>query len=378
MLVVVAALVVAALVAGASAQSTTLELRDDGAWVQTRVPEAGSVEARIAEIRRELALGRGASARALAGRLVRDLPQDSPWMAQAVLLLGDATSAVGHEYRALFQYEEIINRFSSSPEYRTAIERELEIAIDYVRGKKRRIFWGLLRIGSADKLGAELLIRVQERLPRSDVAERAGIELADYYFRARDMEAAAEAYELFMINFPESVHRRRAMLRRILANVARFKGPRYDASGLIEGEALIEEFRERFPLEAQETGMSDALLARLDESQGAQLLENARWYLRTGDEVSGRFTLRRLIARHPRSVAAERARELLRERGWSVPGAPSDVPESVEGEAGEGGSAVGGDDPVAPIGDRGSVSGEERSSSERGSMGDGRSSGGGR
>lgn len=344
-----AVVVTAMLVGRASAQSTTLELRDDGAWVQTRAPEAGSVEARIAEIRRELALGNGAAARALADRLVKDLPQDSPWLAQAILLLGDAKSAVGFEYRALFQYEEIINRFASSPEYRTAVERELEIAIDYVRGKKRRIFWGLLRIGSADKLGAELLIRVQERLPRSDLAERAGIELADYYFRARDMEAAAEAYELFMINFPESVHRRRAMLRRILANVARFKGPRYDASGLIEGEALIEEFRERFPLEAQETGMSDALLARLDESQGAQLLENARWYLRTGDEVSGRFTLKRLIAKHPRSVAAERAREVLRERGWGAPAAPTRDAANLAPEIGTDGEPEGG-----PVGGDGS------------------------
>ncbi len=301
----------------AMGQSTTLELGGDGAWVQTQAPEAGTVEYRIAEVRRLLAMGRASRARELARRLVDDLPADSPWRATAVLLLGDAKAAAGREYQALFDYEEVINRYPASEEYRIAVERELEIAIDYAHGKRRRIFFGLFRLGSAKKLAEELLIRVQERLPGSLAAERAGIELADYYFRIRDMEMASEAYELFLINYPDSVHRKRAMLRRILANVARFKGPRYDASGLIEANELIEEFRERFPLEAQETGLSEALEARLDESLAAQVLEQARWYLRTGDEVSARFTLRRLIARHPRSVAAQRAREILASRGWA-------------------------------------------------------------
>ncbi len=302
---------------GVRAQSTTLELGGDGSWVQTRAPEPGTVEYRIAEIRRALALDRSSRARELARRLVEDLPDDSPWRATALLLLGDAKAATGREYQALFDYEEVINRYPASEEYRLAVERELEIAIDYAHGKRRRIFFGLLRLGSAKKLAEELLIRVQERLPGSPAAERAGIELADYYFRIRDMEMASEAYELFQINYPDSVHRKRAMLRRILANVARFKGPRYDASGLIEAGELIEEFRERFPLEARETGLSEALEARLDESLAAQVFEQARWYLRTGDEVSARFTLRRLIARHPRSVAAQRARELLAARGWT-------------------------------------------------------------
>ncbi len=309
----------------ASAQSRTLELNDEGAWVQTAQPEPGTIEYRLSEIRRELAQGRVRRARSLAERLVNDLDGENPWYPSARLIFGDTKVAAGREFRALFDYEEVISRFPASPEYRLAVERELEIAIDYAHGRKRRVFWGLFRIGSTGSLAEELLIRVQERLPGSDAGERAGIELADYYFRERDMEMAAEAYELFMINYPKSVHRKRAMQRRILSNIARFKGPRYDASGLIEAEALIEEFQGRFPLEAAETGINEALLARLDESRGAQLLENAEWYLRRKDKVSARYTLKRLVAAHPRSVAAAHARVIMQEHGWVTPPIEQDV-----------------------------------------------------
>ena len=325
----------------AHAQETTLELSEDGTWVQTARPEPGTVEYRLSEIRRELALDHADRARSLAERLVNDLDDEDPWYPSARLIFADAKTAAGREFQALFDYEEVISRFPASPEYRLAVERELEIAIDYARGRKRRVFWGLFRIGSARSLAEELLIRVQERLPGSGAAERAGIELADFYFRDRDMEMAAEAYELFMINYPDSVHRKRAMQRRILSNIARFKGPRYDASGLIEAEALIDEFQGRFPLEAEETGINDALLARLDESRGAQLLENAQWYLRRGDDISARYTLRRVVAAHPRSVAAVRAKDIMDQRGWQsappveqVPIGPQPIGEDSTSEDG--------------------------------------------
>lgn len=325
----------------ASAQSRTLELNDDGTWVQTVQPEPGTIEYRLSEIRRELAQGRARRARSLAERLVNDLDGENPWYPSARLIFADTKVAAGREFRALFDYEEVISRFPASPEYRLAVERELEIAIDYAHGRKRRVFWGLFRMGSTGSLAEELLIRVQERLPGSDAGERAGIELADYYFRERDMEMAAEAYELFMINYPKSVHRKRAMQRRILSNIARFKGPRYDASGLIEAEALIEEFQGRFPLEAAETGINDALLARLDESRGAQLLENAEWYLRRKDKVSARYTLKRLVAAHPRSVAAAHARVIMQEHGWVTPPIEQDslIDPQPEGEDESGGGS---------------------------------------
>ena len=254
-------------------------------------------------------------------------------MPEALLLRGDARVAAGSEYKALYDYEEIIKLYPGSEQFVIALERELEIGIRYLSGLRRK-FLGL-RIDPANSTGEELLVRVQERLPGSRLAERAGLELANYYYRRSEMRQAAEAYEIFLVNFPGSEHRKFAMERRIKANIARFKGPRYDATGLIEARLLTEEFIELYPADAERAGLNDALLPWLDEAAASQVLESARWYFRRGDFPAARFTLRRLLRKHGGTAAATEALRIMHERGWIEPTptpptppdtAPSDTP----------------------------------------------------
>jgi outer membrane protein assembly factor BamD (BamD/ComL family) len=241
---------------------------------------------------------------------------DSPHLPRAYLLRGDARLAAGDEYQALYDYETVIKEFPASAEYAKAVERELEIAIRYVHGLKRKFF--TMRIAEATDIGEELLVRVQERMPGGDLAERAGIELADYYYRNRDLAAAIDAYEVFLVNHPRSVHANRARMALIAANVGRFKGPSYDASVLTEAQVLIEEYAAVDPVGVLRAGLTDALSARLEESIAAQQLQKVEWFLQRGDPVSARFMLRRLVSAYPRTVAADVALQMLEKRGWTL------------------------------------------------------------
>lgn len=238
----------------------------------------------------------------------------SPYLAEAYLLRGDARVATNSEWWALYDYEAVIKQFPGSVEFPKAVEREFDIGKRYLTGLKTKILW--VRLEDATRLGEELLVRVQERLPGSRIAEDACLFLADHYYRVRDLTQAAEMYDIFLRNFPTSEHRQRAMQRRVYASIGQFKGPRYDSSGLVEARSLIKNFAAQYPAEADRAGMSDALAARLDESIAAQKLERARWYFKQGDDVSARFTLSRLRRSHPRTVAATIAYDLLLERGW--------------------------------------------------------------
>ncbi|MBC6952754.1 MAG: outer membrane protein assembly factor BamD [Leptolyngbya sp. PLA2] len=300
------------------AQQSTYELDESGDWVRTRAPDPDSDEGRIAEARRLLAAGDTKAARAIAARWLNDNQRsDSPWLAEAYLLRGDALTAAGDEYKALYDYEMVINSFPGSGAFAAAVERELEIGTRYLHGLKRKVFG--LRIDSGKTIGVELLMRVQERLPGSAIAERAALELADYFYRERELEMAAEMYGIFLTNYPQSQHRRKAMLRRIYANLGRFKGPEYDGTGLVEARALIEDFRAAYPADAEDGGITEALLARIDESAAAERLAAARWYLARGDGVSARMSLKRLARRHPHTVAATRAIAVLEQYGWLEP-----------------------------------------------------------
>ncbi|MCB9841221.1 MAG: outer membrane protein assembly factor BamD [Phycisphaeraceae bacterium] len=346
-----------ALAAPASAQSAVdqpvdqpvYELDDSGAWVQTAAPEPGSDAAVMAEARRLIVEDRtGEAIKVLDQWLAHNQRSANPYVPEALLLRGDAKVAADNEYSALIEYE-AVTMFPESPHFVTALEREYEIALRYLNGLRRK-FLGF-RIEDARPTGEELMVRIQERLPGSRLAEQAAIELADYYYRRRDMPMASDMYEIFTRNFPDSPYRRWAMQRWIYSSLARYKGPRHDTTGLVDARNLIEDFRDQYPQDAESAGINEALLTRVDESLGDKQLETAMWYLRTGDEPSARYTLRRLVRDHPQTVAAVEALRLLRERGWDAGivapigpigpvGVPGDEPATGAGEPASSGGAT--------------------------------------
>lgn len=347
----------------ASAQQKEFKLGDDGSWVKTREVDPSSDEGRIERAKQALAENRPSLAlKQMNDWIERNSRTDNPWLAEAYLIRADAKTALGDEYKALYDYEEVCKEFPGTEQFATAVEREMDIGMRYLNGLKRK-FLGM-RIDGATGLGEELLLRTQERMPGSRIAERACIELADYYYRIRDLKMAAETYDIFLRSYPNSQYRPKAMQRRVYANIGRFKGPLYDASGLLEAKLLIEDFSESYPADAEAAGLSDALVARLDESAAAQMYETAKWYLQRSDPVSAKLTLRRLMRRHPDSVAAVRAMELIKARGWDP--AEFTPPAVVPAELPAGGGEpvlddrppgdeqppVGPPDPAAPPGDQ--------------------------
>src|SRR5262249_36853976 len=202
--------------AAAVAQTTTFQLDDKGEWVAAPSRPRSADEATIMEARQLLADNKPSQARkVLTAWIDNHAATDNPFLPQAYLLRGDAITSGGNEFKALYDYEAVVKGFPESEEYTRALKRELEIAIKYVYGLKR--IWLGIRWSDATEVGEELLVRVQERLPGSTLAERAGIELADFYYRDRDLRLAADMYEIFLANFPKSQYAQHARERRIWA-----------------------------------------------------------------------------------------------------------------------------------------------------------------
>jgi tetratricopeptide (TPR) repeat protein len=329
-LVMIAALTLASAGLPANAQSEGYRLDESGQWVRTSAPDPDSDEAFMAEMQTLIAEGHPSPAIVRLGQWIRKYKKtDNPYLARAYLLRGDARAAAGSEYRALYDYEHLIRNFPSAPEFVTAIKRELEIAIAYVHGMRRRAFG--FRISSARATGEKLLLLVEERMPGSQLAETANIELADYYFREGNLEMADEVYKQFIRSYGQSRMRQHAMLYRVYASIGQFKGPRYDSTMLTDAKLLIEDFVDEYPFEAERKGM-DGYLAGIEESKAAQQLVKARWYLRRGDQPSARFMFRRIVREHPTTVSGRVARDELEKRGWllepSTPEEPEEEPKA--------------------------------------------------
>lgn len=301
-------------------QPAVLELDPDTGWTQ-REPQQVSLDRTILDIARgHIASNKpDAAIRILKDWLDRNENTRSEFEPEALRLLGDAEVLDDNEFAALFHYEMLIRRFPESSEFVVGIEREVDIASDYLNGKRKKFLGLPLRIESSRSNAEEILVRAQERMPGSRLAERAAIMLADYYYRVRDLDLAATMYDIFLTNFPNSRHRRRALRNRIYANIASFKGPEYDGLALLESRLQIRQFAREYPADAERAFLNEALIARIDESTATQQLRAAEWYLKNDDGPSAAYTLRRLLREQPGTVAAARALQILESRGWLTP-----------------------------------------------------------
>ena len=285
----------------------TYRLADDDSWTAAEEVDPGSPQGQMAEARRALAAGDVIRAENLATQWI-DRYSQHPMLPDAYLLRGDALMAQREYYKAAFDYEFIAKGFPGSEAFVTALERELEIAKLFGSGLKRKL-WGM-RIADASDEAEEMLIRIQERLYGSRLAEEAGMELGDFYFRRRNMSLAVEAYSLFIENYPDSEQINKARKRLIYAHLAGFKGPEFDATGLFNARAELVRLKALAPIASEEVG-ADALIGRIDESNARKLLHTTRWYLRTSDLIAAELTIRRLVERYPHTLAAADALRLI-------------------------------------------------------------------
>jgi outer membrane protein assembly factor BamD (BamD/ComL family) len=284
----------------------TYTLSESDQWKLAAALDPETPEGQLALARKALAAEDAKGAEKLAGAWIEQ-HERHPLLAEAHLLRGDALKAQKSYYKALFDYEYVARAFPASEAFVTVLERELEIGTLFARGTKRKMLG--MRILDAGDVAEELLIRVQERMPGSQLAEQAAMELGDYYFGRRNMKLAVEMYSIFLENYPDSDQVGKARKRLIYAHLATFKGPEFDASGLNEARAKLLELTALEPAVAEQVG-ADALLTRVDESNARKMLLTARWYLRTGDPVAAELMVRRLVQRYPRTVAATDALRL--------------------------------------------------------------------
>ncbi|HVZ93012.1 MAG TPA: outer membrane protein assembly factor BamD [Phycisphaerales bacterium] len=325
------------------ARQTDFKLDDTREWKPAKAEALTGDDDVINRARVALAEDRPSDARQILDPWIAENERSGkPQLVQAYLLRGDARTATDDEFLALYDYEVVVNKYPESEEFHTAIEREVDISLTYFNGRKMKQFG--LRIWDPEEVAVEIMLRAAERLPGSQLAERATIELADYYFREREIELALDTYDAYLLNFPRGQNRMKAAERRIYCDVAKFKGPRYNAAGLINARQRIHDFSRRYPAEAQRTGLNDALMARLDESMATQMLDVATWYERKGDWPSQRHTLRRLARQFPGTVAGSRAIDILTEKGWLETAAAS----NLEGTPAESHDAAPAASPASP------------------------------
>jgi outer membrane assembly lipoprotein YfiO len=300
--------------AAMAAEPSTVELRGNQ-WVEVNSPTTEpTTDAELIRIEQLVSQRRHKEAR---GRLVKWFQRNpsSPVRDRALYLMAEALYQKGDRIRAFFYLDQLLDEYPDSPLFYPALDVQYQIADAYLEGYKRR-FLGLHLLTARDE-AVDMLYRIQQRVPGSQIAEKSLLRTADFFYADAQYDLAGDAYAAYARSYPRSPAIARVRLRQAFSNYAQFRGLRFDATPLVDARAQLAEMVALYPDLADEEGLP-AIVERIDRTFAEKMFVTADFYRRTKEPRAAAYTYQTLIEAYPHTAEAQKAqRELDRMPAWT-------------------------------------------------------------
>lgn len=245
-----------------------------------------------------------------------------------------ATAYLGKgDYRAAHDdFQTILNQYGGTTYSEDALESDFRIAEQYLAGKRRKAWKGLLRIKDREG-GVKILDDIVANYPDTPLAELAQRTKADYYFTRGEFELAEDEYATFAKDYPRSRFHPYALLQSARAALASFPGVKYDDAGLVEAQERFTQFSSAYPSQAQQLDVP-VILEDINARRADKTLEIGKFYQKTKKISAACYYYRQTVRRWPETAAAADARGRL-----TALGQPLDV--VADGAASAGSQSAG-------------------------------------
>ena len=248
---------------------------------------------------------------------------------RGLYLLAQVYYQSGDRVRAFYHLDELMDLFPESKLFYPALELQYQIADAYLNGFDSTIL-GLPLSGKQDE-AIEMLYRIQERSPGSPLAERALRRTADYYFATSQFDLASDAYGAFIRSYPRSPAIPQIRLRQAFSSLAQFRGPRFDATPLLDARAQFKEIEALYPDLAADAN-APQWIDRIDADLARKAYASGDFFRRTGQPHGAAYMYRYVIQTYPNSKEAAVSRRELAMLPKSVlndPPPPQSNPEAA-------------------------------------------------
>jgi len=246
----------------------------NGKWVVAAPPVRGTPAGELALIRQYADRHQSSAVISTAERFLKDYPGQAG-SEEVMLLAGEAEIQRGHYWQAYGWFEKQLDAYGAGEFSQRALQREFDVAEAFLAGKKR-IVWGFIYLPAKDE-GLDILIKIVDRAPGSNLAEKAMMRVADYHFAQREYADAAEAYDRYQQLFKTSPRMPYVMHRAALATLGTFLSTDNDEVPLIDAEQRFLIFKSRYPKEAQAAEV-DNILTLIHNLRGEKLCEIGVYY----------------------------------------------------------------------------------------------------
>jgi outer membrane assembly lipoprotein YfiO len=317
---VLTAVVLPALIASiASAQQPppqekkTFEYNGSGQWSQLQTPAASATTqqsgpvAELDRIERLLQSNRNKQAERAGIKWVL-ANKTHPQRDRGLFLVARALYQYGNRVRSYYYLDELMDEHPDGQYFYLALELQYRIADEYLDGYKRR-FVGIPMFRATDE-AVEMLYRIQNRSPGSQLAEKSLLRTANFYYNNKDYDFAADTYAAYLRTYPRSPQVARVRLRQAFAMYAQFRGPRFDATPLIDAREQLRACVAQSPKLAEEENIP-SLLDQLDRNLARKLFVTGDFYRRTRQPEGAAYTFRYLAKAYPQTPEAARAEREL-------------------------------------------------------------------
>lgn len=254
-------------------------------------------------------LSRGSAAEAFRAT-VRWLKQnpDSKSRDRALTLAARSLNARKERVKAFYYCDELLDTYPESPYYQSALEFQYQIA-DTCLSTPPPKFLGLPFNDLTDD-GIEMLFRIQQRAPGSQLAERALLRTADFYYADAQYDLAGDAYAAYARSYPRSPELSRVKLRQAWSYLAQFRNEKFDATPLVNARAQLTDLAATDPELAQSENVG-ALLDRIDSSMAQKLIGTADYYRRTKKPEASAYLYGLVLKTYPSTPEAAKAQQEL-------------------------------------------------------------------
>jgi len=284
-------------------------------WVNSQYVGSSDAKRLIAQAKQLEKSQKHGDASSAFKKIARDFPQ-SQHAREALFRAAENKFKAGEHYEANKLYEQYLERFQKDRHHSTIAQRRYQIGRALVRGEKRK--WLGFKILNDKAKGEEILQSIindypfekHAEQPPDDVTDDAMFVLANYYYREKRYDESEALYQKLRDKFARSEWAPASLYKIALCQQAQSAGARYDTSSLRRARRTLKQYRKQSP-EGTQIEQSAVALTRINDTLANGVLDTAMFYHRRGKLRAARIYFKRLIRKHPKSKAADKARTHL-------------------------------------------------------------------
>jgi outer membrane protein assembly factor BamD (BamD/ComL family) len=297
----------------------TWRLDEGQQWQELSTNRQDAYYYAVARIKQLIASGRCEEVQAELSRLQENFPEVAGEELKT-FIAAEKQFCENDLEQAIRSYRVFLEVFPQSELFEAALQRQYDIAISYLQGRRKTVL-GFIKIRAyAD--GIDILENITDRAGNSPIGKKAQRAIAEHYEQRGEYEQAYQKWSQIHSRWASGQIGQDSLLGMARSKQAAFRGPAYDGAHLLSARSYYEMFQSRYPEAAAELDIADKI-EQIKEQYAYKQFRKGRFYMRSGERQAANYYFQMTIDNWPKSQAAKMSRAALeqgeaifREKGW--------------------------------------------------------------